>query len=168
MVGYHGCDAVVRDDLVTGRIECLNQSENDYDWLGPGFYLFENDPLRAQMLAQASHDHPDLMYTKKAITTPAVVGVVLRIQRWLDMTTQDGLKRFDHSHEILIEYLGKMSVKPPRNESAGDHDSDYILRKLDNAVFHALHQEWDVQFGGGKYYQAVRGAFPQGDYITEH
>lgn len=165
-MGYHGCDAVIRDDLVKGTIKCLNSSKNDYDWLGPGFYLFENDPVRAQKLAEASRAHPERMYTKEPIATPAVVGVVLRVQRWLDMTTQDGLQRFADAHRKIGELFQAAHQDLPVNGSAGSHDTDFILRRLDNAVFHVLHQAHDEAFDGDRFFQAVRGAFPQGDYIT--
>src|SRR5690606_33668321 len=125
-------------------------------------------PARAQKLAEASRAHPERMYTKQPIATPAVVGVVLRVQRWLDMTTQDGLHRFADAHQTMVELFSTEGLPLPVNESAGEHDEDYILRRLDNAVFHVLHQLHDDAFGGTPFYQAVRGAFPQGKYITEH
>lgn len=33
--GYHGCDVVVREELVSRRLAFLDQSRNDYDWLVP-------------------------------------------------------------------------------------------------------------------------------------
>lgn len=47
LAAYHGCDAVTRDDLVSGRLKNLQASENKYDWLGSGAYFFENDAARA-------------------------------------------------------------------------------------------------------------------------
>lgn len=167
VVAYHGCDAVVRDDLVRGRIQCLRPSDNNYDWLGPGFYVFENDPVRAQKLAAASNAHPEKLYTKEPIGTPAVVGVVLRIQRWLDMTTQEGLQRFADSYEVLRDLLDDDEMAQLSNDAADRSDSEFILRRLDNSVFRTLHQIHDEAYEG-MFYQAVRGAFPQGGFITDH
>jgi len=33
LVVYHGCDVTTRDDLISGRLKHLNQSNNQYDWL---------------------------------------------------------------------------------------------------------------------------------------
>ncbi|MGY8524630.1 hypothetical protein [Paracidovorax citrulli] len=43
LVAYHGCDIVVRDTLVAGKLAALRHSRNKYDWLGPGSYFFEGD-----------------------------------------------------------------------------------------------------------------------------
>lgn len=94
VLAYHGCDACTRDDLVSRRLSGLDLSRNQYDWLGDGIYFFENDHKRALSLAQHSHDHPERLYTKRPIGTPAVVGAVLRLEKVLDMTTQEGIEEF--------------------------------------------------------------------------
>lgn len=40
LVAYHGCDVTTRDALIAGWGR-PNASKNAYDWLGPGFYVFE-------------------------------------------------------------------------------------------------------------------------------
>lgn len=40
VLGFHGCDQSVVDKVIAGKEELL-ASNNDYDWLGPGF-LGEN------------------------------------------------------------------------------------------------------------------------------
>ena len=46
IIGYHGCDARVADQVIrTGGI--LQPSENEYDWLGSGIYFWEFGPERA-------------------------------------------------------------------------------------------------------------------------
>jgi hypothetical protein len=44
VLGYHGCDRKVGERLLGG--EALKPSNNDYDWLGPGIYFWEANPLR--------------------------------------------------------------------------------------------------------------------------
>lgn len=46
LIGYHGCDVTVRDGLISGKLKPA-PSNNQYDWLGPGFYMFEGDEERA-------------------------------------------------------------------------------------------------------------------------
>ncbi len=45
VLGFHGCDAQVGEDLLAGRHTHLRESKNKYDWLGNGIYFWENDPL---------------------------------------------------------------------------------------------------------------------------
>jgi hypothetical protein len=47
------------------------------------------------------------MYTARAIGTPAVVGAILRVQRWLDMATQEGINEFSLAYPALLAGLAK-------------------------------------------------------------
>jgi hypothetical protein len=40
LVGFHGCDATTRDDLVSGRLHQLDHSNNRYDWLDNAVFTF--------------------------------------------------------------------------------------------------------------------------------
>jgi hypothetical protein len=68
VVGYHGCDITTRDDLVAGRT-APQLSHNRYDWLGAGFYLFENDRERAEIFARTAAAAPERRL--HCSTTPA-------------------------------------------------------------------------------------------------
>jgi hypothetical protein len=46
VLGFHGCDASVAREAVLDGADVI-QSEKDYDWLSPGAYFWESDPLRA-------------------------------------------------------------------------------------------------------------------------
>lgn len=46
IIGFHGCDESIRDDLLTGNIS-IKKSEKSYDWLGHGMYFWEKDVQRA-------------------------------------------------------------------------------------------------------------------------
>lgn len=172
LVAYHGCDITTRDDLVTGKSADLDHSKNPYDWLGPGVYFFEGDAERALMFAKASHDNPAKMYTARAIGTPAVVGAILRVQRWLDMTTQEGINEFTLAYPALLAGLAKTGSPVPKNAAASEDDIDVILRKLDNAVFTFIHDIRDNANSPASpgppppFFQAVRGAFYQGAEIA--
>jgi hypothetical protein len=166
LIAYHGCDVTTRDDLVSGRIKHLNHSNNQYDWLGPGAYFFEGDVERALLFAQASHDNPVRRYTAKPIATPAVVGSLLQIQNWLDMTTQAGIKEFGMAYHAMVAGLNVTGSAIPTNRPASDSDTDVIYRALDNAVFTWLHKARASQLPALPAFQAVRAAFHQGDKIA--
>lgn len=118
------------------------------------------------MFATASHRNPAKMYTARPIGTPAVVGAVLRVQHWLDMTTQAGIREFALAYPALLAGLAATNAPVPLNAAAGRDDVDIILRKLDNAVFTFIH---DVRANSDPpmpAFQAVRGAFHQGAAVA--
>jgi len=166
LVAYHGCDITTRDDLVSGKLAHLDHSKNPYDWLGPGAYFFEGDAERALMFANASHNNPTKMYTARPIGTPAVVGAVLSVQRWLDMTTQEGIHEFTLAYPALLSGLAATGSPVPKNAAAGEDDADIILRKLDNAVFTFIHDIRANSSPPSPSFQAVRGAFYQGAEVA--
>lgn len=162
VIAYHGCDVTVRDDLVSGRVSTLKPSNNDYDWLGPGAYFYEGDADRALLFAQASHKHPERLYTARPIATPAVVGAVLSISRCLDMTTQEGLRQFLEGYQTMSAGVARMGAAMPVNEAASDDDLEIIRRKLDAAVFASIHAMRGYGPQPLPAYQLVRAAFHQG------
>lgn len=166
LVAYHGCDAVVRDDLVTQRLKKLDHSQNQYDWLGPGAYFFEGDLKRALLFAEASAAYPEKMFTQRPIATPAAVGVVLCVSSWLDMTTQEGLGEFSLALEGMTVAFQNEGKNLPVNRPAADDDADIIYRALDSAVFSFMHEIREHRKLAP--FDAVRGAFPQGSPIAEN
>lgn len=46
MLGFHGCDESVRNELVT-KPDIVKKSQESFDWLGNGFYVWENNYERA-------------------------------------------------------------------------------------------------------------------------
>lgn len=165
IIGYHGCDVTTRDGLVSGRKAPL-LSSNSYDWLGPGFYVFENDRERAEAFAEHAAAAPEKRLTANPIAHPSVVGCIFSVQRCLDMTTKNGLMEFEAAANALQDGFQRTAEKPlPTNRAACELDTEGLLHCLDNAVFGFIHQHRDDQFQG-IHYQAVRGAFRQGAEIS--
>ena len=81
MLGYHGCDEAVAEELLSG--EPFKKSENDYDWLGPGIYFWEANSLRG--LEFAKRKKKESLGSK--VVDPAVVGAVIDLGLCLDTTT---------------------------------------------------------------------------------
>ena len=69
LMGFHGCEKSVRDSIVSGA-SMLKASENGYDWLGAGFYFWENNYDRALEFAQ---NPPG----KKKFKVPSVLGAII-------------------------------------------------------------------------------------------
>lgn len=164
VLAYHGCDESIRDLLVSGELAHLDPSSNRYDWLGEGVYFFENDPKRAMLFAEAASENPKKKFTAKPIVTPAIVGVVLRVNRWLDMTMQAGIADFQTAYAALADDRLQNGRRMPTNKSADIDDIDVILHHLDKAVFDTLHAaRVDQKLLP---YDAVKGAFPQGAEVA--
>ncbi|WP_282298044.1 hypothetical protein [Stenotrophomonas sp. PS02289] len=164
MVGYHGCDVTVRDGLVSGRLQ-PEESNNQYDWLGPGFYMFEGDEERARSFAESASFQPERRLTARPIATPAVVGCLFSVQRCLDMTTRAGRLEFEDAYLLLQGAFLQSGRTPPINVPAHKQDQEVLLRGLDRSVFDFIHTRRDELQTRGTL-QAVRGAFRQGVEIA--
>ena len=77
LMGFHGCEKSVRDSIVSGA-SMLKASENGYDWLGAGFYFWENNYDRALEFAQ---NPPG----KKRFKVPSVLGAIIDLEYCLDL-----------------------------------------------------------------------------------
>src|SRR4051794_22506001 len=73
---YHGCDRTVAEHILAGGE--FKQSENDYDWLGSGIYLWEYGHDRALRFANEQRD-------RGKITTPAVIGAIIQLGNCFDL-----------------------------------------------------------------------------------
>lgn len=160
VVGYHGCDRRTAEALISGQLLELEPSDNPYDWLGPGVYFFQDDWRRALFFAQTSAENPQRRFTKRLITSPYVVGAVMKLSIVLDVSTQDGIDAFRTSYDSLKT----AGVTLKRNTQSQADDTDVILRGLDRQVFKNLHQMYKDQ--GLPPLDAVRGAFPQGEAVA--
>lgn len=45
-IGFHGCSKEIKDKLVLNPAD-IKISKEKYDWLGSGFYIWENNYTRA-------------------------------------------------------------------------------------------------------------------------
>lgn len=163
-IGYHGCDISVRDGLISGAL-APEQSNNQYDWLGPGFYLFEGDQDRALAFAQAAASQPFRRLTAKPIFTPAVVACVYSVPRCLDMTTGAGRLEYENAYLSLQAARLRSGERIPLNLQVHPRDDEVLLRGLDRAVLEFIHSRYELTDGFG-YFQAVRGAFRQGPELA--
>ena len=58
VVGYHGCDVRVARKVISLK-DSLHPSQNPWDWLGHGFYFWEDSPARARRWAEAESKQRD-------------------------------------------------------------------------------------------------------------
>lgn len=154
VLGYHGCDAKIAEALLGG--ESFKPSQNDYDWLGPGVYFWEANPLRAVEFAREAARRKGA----PPIDEPAVVGAVVELGLCLDLTTSEGVSQAIEAHRRLLETVDKVGYELPTNSP------DLLRRNLDCAVvrmFHDIRKEKGLDPA-----DTVRGLFQEGEPIYEN
>lgn len=148
VLGYHGCDQTVADDLLRG--EPFKKSANDYDWLGGGVYFWEANPIRGLDFAERSSRRP-----RNKIKTPAVVGAVIDLGACLDLTTVYGIEMVKAAHASLQSQITAANEALPQNQ-------DSLRRQLDCAVVEQVHL---INQGIGLEIDSVRGVFTEGSPV---
>ena len=111
VLGYHGCDEAVAERLISG--EPFQKSINDYDWLGPGIYFWEANPLRGLEFAAELQNAP----WGSDITTPAVVGAIIDLGFCLDLTTAAGIRQVRAAHASYISNCEQTGDVIPQNSA---------------------------------------------------
>jgi hypothetical protein len=126
-------------------------SEKSYDWLGPGIYFWEDDPLRAFQWAC----HP-----RRTFPNPSLVGAAIDLGRCLDLTTQNGIEAVKSAHTGLTKLQALTGEPLPKNTG-----KDNELRHLDCAVVKHLHRaraQMAKTDPSVLPYQTVRALFAEG------
>ena len=162
VIGFHGCDAAVREELVTGK-SSIKKSQNDYDWLGHGMYVWDNDPERALQFAQFKKEHPQK--GKENIVHPCVVGVIINPGFCLDLMSTSSLALLKAGYEILVANIEKSGRELQKNKPLKGGE-DLIFRYLDCAVIETLHA-FRNENGLGPF-DSVRGVFWEGKDLYEN
>lgn len=126
VLGYHGCDKAVGERILRG--EPFKESNNDYDWLGPGIYFWEANPLRGLDFAREAKRRGT-----SNIERPFVIGAVISLGLCLDLTTTAGVEQVRAAHSSLAESTAVGRVELPPNGPDG------LLRRLDCAVIQMVH-----------------------------
>ena len=164
MIGFHGCDQSVRDLLIVNP-DKVKKSQEKHDWLGNGFYVWENNFSRAYQWAVDKQE-------RGTLEIPSVVGVVYLLDYCLDFTDNEYI-------ELLVEYYNLMKVDlsiagkeiPKNKDLPKDKFHDLIIRELDCAVIEYLHHKIEDHihqdlsnngFSKFRHFDTVRGVFTEG------
>ena len=148
--GFHGLDREVGLKILKQE-DRFRPSDNEYDWLGPGVYFWEDNLERAWEYAE----NPD---TKATIKTPFVLGAVIELGKCLDLLDQvwiDFLKKAYQEVKKDAEDEGKTL---PRNTESGFRALDYAV--VSRACFLAEEQ--------GEPFDSVRSVFIEGGPLYEN
>ncbi|MBY0511932.1 MAG: hypothetical protein K2P94_17490 [Rhodospirillaceae bacterium] len=147
VLGYHGCDEAVGLKLLNGRP--FKQSTNEYDWLGPGIYFWEANPVRGLKFAKEASKRP-----ASKIKKPFVVGAVIDLGYCLDLTTHGGIETVRQGHNSLLQSVSASSSRLPENGPS------LLKRHLDCAVIRRVHSI--VETSKLPRFDTVRGIFTEG------
>lgn len=150
VLGYHGCDRKIGEGLIAGVN--FKASDNHFDWLGPGVYFWEANPLLGLEYAAES-----MKRTGSKIKQPFVVGAVIDLGAWLDLTTSLGIQVVKRGFESLSRLNEEAGTRMPANTA------DRLRRKLDCAVMRRVHAIFEeANFAP---FDSIRGVFTEGDPV---
>jgi hypothetical protein len=145
VIAYHGCEAETAERILAG--EPFRRSENDFDWLGHGVYLWEYGIDRA------------LRWAQKKCTAPAVVGAIVQLGNCFDLLDTRATDELAQWAQLFADTVHDAGM--PRNVGS---TPDLGGRRLDCAsVNYALEQLAE----GGTSYDTVRCAFVEGPPVFE-
>ena len=97
VLGYHGCDLATAKGLVDGT-KTPDLKRNKTDWLGHGFYFWEDSHARALRWAK-----DEQRKDSSKVTSPAVVGAVIDLGNCLNLIDAEHLQLVAAAHKV---YLG--------------------------------------------------------------
>ncbi len=128
ITAFHGCDQRTFEKVLYHH-DCLEASENSYDWLGHGIYFWENNPLRA-------YDFAIEQLKRGKIEKPAVIGAMIDLGSCLDLTDMASIKLVREVYPLFVQRCKRTSTEIPQNSGK---TSDRVYRNLDCAVLEFLH-----------------------------
>jgi hypothetical protein len=151
-IGFHGCEKSVGMDLILYPTH-IHMSAHDYEWLGHGFYVWENNQDRA--LDWACNHHPKFK-------EPFTVGVVYTLEKCLDLTDKHFIELLSNDYPEFIKDIKHFGTSIPQNtDLKGNPDPSGILRYLDCFLIEYVHSVNDIA-EDIPYFDSVRGAFSEG------
>lgn len=156
VIGFHGCEKSVRDEIVTG-CTMMKPSQNCYDWLGAGFYFWQNNYDRAMDFAM---NPPG----RNPFREPAVLGAVFSLGNCLDLSDKECIDLVKHSYNGLEMSFESGGMKMPVNRNVPG-STDQVLRELDCAVIEYVHKVTDQS--GKTPFDSLRGVFMEGNPIYQ-
>jgi hypothetical protein len=137
VLGFHGCDESVASGIFHGKMNHLDASQNQYDWLGAGIYFWESSPARAMEYARLRRKYP--ASKARQIKKPAVVGAVIDLGNCLDLLDSQFFEMIREGYADLNHYMQAAGLPMPFNRPL--HAShDLLLRDLDCHVINTIHR----------------------------
>lgn len=150
ILGYHGCDESVGLRLLNG--DYFKNSDNGYDWLGPGIYFWDANPQRAYSFAMEQK-------IRGRFETPFVVGAALTLGNCIDTLNEKSIRAISAAHRKLAATC-KVSGTPLPQNIGGEY---LLLKSLDCAVIMTLHDM--LNMAGVQPAESLRGLYYEGSRL---
>lgn len=160
IIGFHGCDKSVAQNLLIKPNE-IKISEKPYDWLGHGFYLWENNYDRALQWAKEKED-------RKEIEKAFVIAAVVSLDYCLDLIDSEFIKMLTVYYDLMKKDFSLLGNELPKNKDVKeDEHNDLLIRELDCAVIEYLHQQIQTEIeqdntSSINNFDSSRGVFTEG------
>lgn len=160
LIGFHGCDESVSQQLLT-KPKKVKISEKPFDWLGHGFYIWENNYDRALQWAKDKQKRGKI---KKA----SVIGVVFTLDHCLDLIDSEFIQTLSAYYDLMkMDFLSLGNELPKNKDVKEDEHKDLLIRELDCAVIEYLHQKVKEEIEKDskislKEFDSARGVFIEG------
>lgn len=152
--GFHGCSKDTEHKVIDCGEE-IKDSKNEYDWLGPGKYFWEANPLRALEWAATHCKNGE----------PAVIGACIDLSKCLNLLDQANLQRLKMTYISLVIASKIAGYNLPQNSNIGGN-SDLLLRKLDCFVVDATCRAFAKSPENS--FTTVRGVFWEGKELYKN
>lgn len=131
-LGFHGCRKSVATSLINNP-DVIKSSANMYDWLGSGFYIWENNMERALEWAKDQYG-----------SEGAVIGVVYELGTCLDLMDSSCIQLVRLARTEFENDMNMLGLPLPSNKDLrSDPDKNKKLRYLDCAVINYLTEMTD-------------------------
>ena len=108
LIGFHGCDESVAQQLIN-KPKNVRTSEKPFDWLGHGFYVWENNYSRALQWAKDKQK-------KDKIKKASVVGVVFTLDYCLDLLDSEFIGILAEYYSLMRDDLKLIGKELPKNK----------------------------------------------------
>jgi hypothetical protein len=164
VIGFHGCDASVRD-LLLKKPNRIAISREPYDWLGHGLYFWENNFERALEWAEDKK-------RRGKITKPVVIGAVLQLGYCCDFLEARFIRMIERYYRLMAARCRASGKQIPVNKDLTyDKHKDKLLRNLDCSAIEFMHEkilnrrQTDMKnkgFSDFRIFDSTRGAFTEG------
>ena len=164
IIGFHGCERHVRDALLLNPND-YKISQKPFDWLGHGFYFWENNYDRALQWAIEKKE-------RGKIKEPAVIGAVLYLGHCCDFLDKRYIQHLAHYFNLMKARYKLMGKELPQNRDLKqDPHKNKILRNLDCAAIEFMHAEIlnqikietaEKRYSQYKIFDSTRGVFIEG------
>src|SRR5258708_37443330 len=132
IIGFHGCERSVRDALLMNPND-YKISQKSFDWLGHGFYFWENNYDRALQWATEKKD-------RGLIKEPTVIGAVLYLGYCCDFLEKRYIQLLaNHFNDMKTMYEASKKELPQNKDVIEDIHKNKLLRYLDCRAIEYMH-----------------------------